>query len=466
MIDENQEVKSAGLRSSQPVFLIGFYRSGTSLLHALLSQHPQMALMYECNVWDFPRVFSKIRFQKNWLERLEFLNKALSRHRLIFGGSLRGLENVRTPEELYHAFTEVKGAAFWGEKSPAYGTRLRQLARRYPGCSFILIWRDPLEIYRSIVQASREARFFRRPGMLNRFIFDQEQMIRQVTALSRNGGRIHHVTYDDLIDKTENTCRGICRFLEIEFDEKMLDLAHADFSVVFPPSAQHHDHLQRGVIERQPFFGETLSAPIARKLRRFRSRWNRFRSKWAEIQEAGDTGTGPSLVERFYHHLAGLFFHSVDVGRRILLEFLPLPWLRTYRQAKNWFLAQHATPTDEPSLREQFSTHSITILTSCAVLAGVATIDYLTGPNVTVMPFYLIPPAILTLIINFRWGTLGATASAVVWSMLRTLDHPNLSSHYGLFLWNCAMRLLLLQIIVLLLNRIRIEITTADSEAD
>src|SRR5689334_15245830 len=106
--------------------------------------------MYECDVWDFPEPLSRLRLQRDWLERQEFHNQALSRHRLIFGNRLRGLENVRTPEDLYRSFSNGKSASIWGEKSPVYGTRLRDLARRYPGCAFILLWRDPVEIYRSI----------------------------------------------------------------------------------------------------------------------------------------------------------------------------------------------------------------------------------------------------------------------------------------------------------------------------
>jgi hypothetical protein len=467
MLGENGEVKSTKPISSQPVFVVGVYRSGTSLLYALLNQHPQMALMYECDVWDFPETFSKIRFKGDWLQRQEFYNKALSRHRLIFGGSLHGLENVRTPEDLYRTFSEVKNGELFGEKSPFYCARMRQLVRRHPKCSFILIWRDPIEIYRSVIRAAREEPFFRRHGILSRLIFYQEQMIQQAAELDRAGVRVFHVTYGGLAGDTENTCRKVCEFLGIEFNEKMLDLATADLSAIYP--GPHHDYLRRGKIERQQFAGEMeiIDPPSLKKLQRFDSRWHRLQRQWLGKQSNSATEREPSLMERLYCKITGSFFCAMDDGKRVLFEFLPLPWLRTYRQAKKWFGAHHGKlPTERSSLREQFSAHRITILTSCLILVVVATIDLFTGPNVTVMPFYLIPSAILTLIINFRWGTLAAATSAVVWSVLRMLDHPNLDSHYGLILWNCAMRFLLLQFFVLILNRIRIEIMAFDSSAD
>src|SRR3954471_18500088 len=95
---------------SNPVFVVGVLRSGTSLLYSLLNQHPQMAFMYECDAWNFPELLSGPRFRGNWLARQEFFNEALSRHRLTFGKNLRGLENVRTPRDLYQVFGEGKGA--------------------------------------------------------------------------------------------------------------------------------------------------------------------------------------------------------------------------------------------------------------------------------------------------------------------------------------------------------------------
>src|SRR5690349_18470721 len=196
---------------TNPVFVVGVLRSGTSLLYSLLNQHPQMAFMYECDAWNFPEFFSGARFRNNWLERQEFYNQALSRHRLVFGGNLNGLEKVRTPEDLYRIYGEGKHAALVGEKSPPYCLRLRQLARLYPEAFFVLVWRDPLETFRSISDAGRKVPFFRRIG-ISRFIFFQDQMVRQAAALESASRKIHHVRYDDMVDRPEQTCRGVCQF--------------------------------------------------------------------------------------------------------------------------------------------------------------------------------------------------------------------------------------------------------------
>jgi hypothetical protein len=461
MNEESQAAKSTGPASLQPVFVLGVFRSGTSLLYSLLNQHPQMALMFECDVWYFPEALSKMRFKGAWLQRQEFFNKVLSRHRLNFSGSLRGLENIHTPDDLYRTFSDGKGSAFFGEKSPHYCARLRKLARRYPGASFILIWRDPVEIYRSVVRAARKQPYYRRRGFLSRLIFNGEKLIQAAAELDRAGVRLCHVTYASLIGDTGNTCRKICQFLGIQFDEKMLNLANADLSAVFP--GPEHDHLRRRNIKRQQFAKEMefIEPSVLKKLQRFDARWRRLQSQWLGNQFNSSNLLEPSLMERFYHEMMGSIFYSMGVGKRVLFEFLPLAWLQSYRQTKNWFLAQPSgLSANQPSIRGQFAAHWITILTSCVILLGLSAIHLKTGPSVMLLPFYLIPTAMLTLIINSRWGTLAAIASAVTWTALTSLwafDHPNVRLHFGFMLWNGAMRFLVLQFAVVLLNRIRIE---------
>ncbi|MGA9780168.1 MAG: sulfotransferase family protein [Limisphaerales bacterium] len=468
MLKEKPLVKNGELPGSSPVFVVGVLRSGTSLLYALLNQHPQVALMYECDVWNFPEAFSGIRFKRDWLRRQEFYNQALSRHRLTFGDSLRGLERVRAPEDLYRVFSEGKDKPLFGEKSPFYCAHLQRLVRRYPGCRFILLWRDPIEIYRSVVRAGRKEQFFRRRGILSRLVFYREQMIRQAARLDQAGVPLCHVTYADLTGNTEETCRQICRFLGIEFDEKMLDLASADLSAVYP--GPEHNHLRSGRIERQQFADETepkIEPAALKRLQRFDARWRRLQSRWLGNQTDAAAESEPSVMERLYCKMTGAFFRAVDDGKRALFEFLPLAWLRTYRLTKKWLLAQRAElPAEQRSLSGQFRAHWITILASAVFMAVVAYVDVVTGPEIMMLPFYLMPCAMLTLVINRRWGTFGAATAMVIWSAIQTHQNSNLNlEHWRTLLWDAGMRFILLEIVVLLLNRVRVEATLANESA-
>lgn len=447
--------KTATTTTTTTVFVVGIFRSGTSLLYALLNQHPKISLMYECDVWNFPRFFSGMRFRHDWRERLEFYSHALSRHHLVSMDTVAGIEHVRTPQDLYRAFAESKHARIIGEKSPFYCNHLCELAKNHPGASFILIWRNPEEIFNSVQETARNSRYFRRRGMLSRLIYYQEQMIYGAAELIRSGSRVHHVTYSDLIDRTDESCRGICRFLDIEFDPKMTELAGADLSAVF--RAPQFEHLRLGKIGRRPPRHQ-LDQRIVHKLRRFHNRWSRLRHQLLDVPNTAAEGQEPGIFERIYHRVAGSLLCGLDSAIRLGFEFLPLPWLRTYRQAKTWFY-EGIAPEQRLSLREEFRIHKATVLASLVILILVALADYYTNAAVSLLPFYIVPAAILTLVMNRRWGTMGSLVSAMVWGFVQNIDNPliNLKSP-GVWLWDAFMRFLAVEIVVLLLDRIRIEI--------
>ena len=451
---------------ANPVFVVGVFRSGTSLLYSLLNQHPQIALMYECDVWDFPGAASRQRFAGNWLERQEFYNQALSRHRLIFGGRLNGLENIQAPDDLYRCHRDAKDALLCGEKAPGYATRLAQLSRQYPGAWFILIWRDPVEVYRSILKAGQTTPFFRRPGMLHRLIFHQEKMIREAGQLRQAGARLHHIRYDDLVDRTEATCRATCEFLGVVFREEMLDLEHADFSAIY--QEPQHEYLRRGVIERQKFSAAAVPPAAAAKLRRFGKRWQRLSGQQAGPAQPSDGAREPFVVECWYHRLIGRVFFVAENIKRLGFEFLPMPWLRTYRLFKNWLFSHDLQP-DRVPVKEQFQQHSITILASFLLWAAIVWLDHLTGPEFTFGPLYLIPCATLALVVGRGWASAAAALTALAITVLRlgeirVLGQLNLTMEIALA-WNLCMRFVFFEVFVLLLDRIRVELIARNNAA-
>jgi thiamine transporter ThiT len=151
----------------------------------------------------------------------------------------------------------------------------------------------------------------------------------------------------------------------------------------------------------------------------------------------------------------------VDGAIRIGFEFLPLPWLRTYRQAKAWFREGRTAASDQRlPLWEEFLAYKTTVLASLLILTLVAVADYYTSVAVSLMPFYIIPAAVLTLVMNRRWGTLVAVISALVWAIVQIFENNPLVNlkQPGIWLWDVFMRFLVIEIVVLLLDRIRIEI--------
>jgi hypothetical protein len=442
------------LLKENPVFIIGVFRSGTSLLCSLLNQNPQVALMYECDIWNFPAPLLGYRFKHDWVERIEFYNQALSRHGIISGHDSTGLKKVHTPSDLYRAFGEIKGATVSGEKSPFYGPRLEQLHRQYPNASFIIVWRNPVEVYRSVLKAAQTSRFFGSRGMLSRLIYHQEQAIRQTDRIEKKGARIFRVDYGSIVDQTEKVCRDISAFLGVSFDPRMLELNKADLSAIY--KAPHHAYLRRGIIERQKYSEELMTPAITQKLERYRYRWEQQQARWLNPPAVTDQSE-PGPMELNYHQVLGRVLTFYDSMVRAGFEFMPLPWLRVYRLLKTWVVnPPSAAQNEKPSLIRDAKQHWQTILASTGLLGLIGVIHQHSNPHLMFVLFYAIPCALLVLVVNARWATLFALASVILSSIIQ-YDGDSDYRLSGVFIWNFIGRFILLELVILILARIRLD---------
>ena len=246
----------------------------------------------------------------------------------------------------------------------------------------------------------------------------------------------------------------------------MLDLTNADLSAVF--RAPQFEFLRRGVIERRHFPNGGADTRAAEKLERFHQRWKRLCHEKLGFPQPSPSVPEPGLLERLYHQWAGSILCGMDTVIRVSFEFLPLPWLRTYRQAKAWFKAgRAAAQAEKPSFINEFRANLATVLLSILVLIIVAIADHLTGVAVSLMPFYIIPAAIMSLVINRRWGTMAAATSALTRAFIQNTENPFVNfAHPAVCLWDAFMRFLVIEIVVLLLERIRLEIGSKQNLSD
>jgi len=113
-----------------PVFVVGMWRSGTSLLYTLLNQHPGIALMYEADLPLLRQLFRNGRSKQDWLERWEFWNSALSRHRIDRQQIPHNVPDLRSAAEI--VWKQYAGGALYGEK---ISQLLRFAAVAVPGVS-------------------------------------------------------------------------------------------------------------------------------------------------------------------------------------------------------------------------------------------------------------------------------------------------------------------------------------------
>jgi hypothetical protein len=228
------------------VFLVGCPRSGTTLLQRIVDSHPDIALFHEfwwIDIWyrrrtglraddtvtpdlvtallDYPKFPKKMGMSRGALER------ALPSF----------LDGDRPPSfsafmsRVFDLYGEHTGKRLVGDKTPRYVQRIALLHGLWPRARFVHLIRDAREVVLSLLNWNRNRD--RGAGLLP--VWDRDPV--STAALwwemhvrdGRAAGQAldprlyRELRYDALVSTPEKTCRELCRFLDLPFDDSMLE---------------------------------------------------------------------------------------------------------------------------------------------------------------------------------------------------------------------------------------------------
>ena len=218
--------------STDPVFLTGVYRSGTTLLRLMLNAHSRLAIPVESHfltdlIYDFPidrkltpveseRICKRIeehpRFE-HWRTSPEVLKEIFAQN--------SGMELSALISLIFKIEISTTGKPRWGDKTPGYERHIVQLARTFPTAKFIHIHRDGRDVSNSM----RERQWhgiteFQRANYWQTSIRQAYQSAKQVGS-----DRCLNVSYEDLVRAPVATLKTICTFLGEDYQESMLDFS-------------------------------------------------------------------------------------------------------------------------------------------------------------------------------------------------------------------------------------------------
>ena len=238
-----------------PVFLIGFPRSGTTLLDQILDSHPGLATVEE-------------------KPALETLIEGLKTRPGGFPDSLAGL----APEDLdglrrayfddMDTWVVRRPGQLLVDKFPLHTVHLGLIERLFPGAKIILALRHPCDVCLSCFMQNFEIN----DAMANfHSIETAAGLYAKVMGLWRQYARVldldfHAVRYEDLIDDFEGQVRGVLDFLGLAWDDSVL--AYADH-------ARDRGHINTPSYAQvtQPIYG------------RARYRWLRYGAHLAPVMD-------------------------------------------------------------------------------------------------------------------------------------------------------------------------------------
>jgi hypothetical protein len=313
---------------------VGVPRSGTSLLHVLLNQHPLIALMFEADLPLLWPLFLKRRSKTRWLERWNLWNRGVERHQIDLSKIPDDASDVRTATEaVYGEYARHKSALIWGDKTPDQYDSLVRLAKYFPNARFIIIWRDPADVSRSMIRARKGSMRFKQRGLTHRALLGCQELGRQRDRLRKGGIPVHELQYQNMIHNPVEEMQKICSFLGIAFHPSMATLQNADRTAIH---RLEHNALVNGekiVVGKK--YEEVLPLKLGKKIARYKNLWRARHFDWAMWPESAEIDPStPSMLERLIDRLRYRLLKTWDLGIVVAYCFIPLKLLTTYRSWK------------------------------------------------------------------------------------------------------------------------------------
>ncbi|NQU55873.1 MAG: tetratricopeptide repeat protein [Rhodospirillales bacterium] len=251
-VDSLPSVKPAPTDQT-PVFLVGFPRSGTTLLDQILDTHPRIQVMEENPAMDAVRA------------SIEAMSGGYPR--ALAGLKEADILDLRAiyRDNVEHFLQRLPGAILI-DKLPLNITNIPLIVQLFPDARFILALRHPLDVI-----LSNFMQFFQLNDATSNFltIGDAATIYRLIMNFWRQcagalGLNFHTIKYEDLVADMEGESRSLIKFLGIQWDENVLDYrTHAR---------------QRGVINT-PSYAQ-VTEPI---YQRAKYRWMRYNKQLGPI---------------------------------------------------------------------------------------------------------------------------------------------------------------------------------------
>ncbi|MBI4259822.1 MAG: sulfotransferase [Actinobacteria bacterium] len=235
-----------------PVFVVGCPRSGTTLLQAMLSSHPDLAIPPESHfipsLWRVRARYARgggvdaERLARDAMSTLRFREWDLPEEAVLAGvADLRDPSFEEAVAAIFLAYARARGKSRWGDKTPGYSLDLPLLAEALPSARFVHLIRDGRDVAPSLLEMPWG------PRSLAEAAFVWRYRVRRGRAGGRAAGpeRYREVRYEALVEDPGAVLAGVSSFVGLDLRPEMLDPASRRDEVVPERTRGQHRSLER-----------------------------------------------------------------------------------------------------------------------------------------------------------------------------------------------------------------------------
>ncbi len=229
-------------------FVAGQAKSGTTLLVALLDNHPELLVLPEETAY-FPTVLTKYG-KRSRREQFDYLTKD-SLSNVVFGGPCKwgkrdysyfptkkfydlfeklAFDPANAKRDLLILMLEayattigrsVESVRRWVEKTPANRRYLPEIRARFPDARILLTMRDPRAILAAQI-ALEQTRQLRRFSIYYCISHWRESAVLALRALQEGDATSMVIPYEKLVLETETLMAKVCSFLGVSFNPEIV----------------------------------------------------------------------------------------------------------------------------------------------------------------------------------------------------------------------------------------------------
>lgn len=258
------ERRGAGCDATDPIFIIGMQRSGSTLVEQILAAHPQIEGTAELT--DMPNI-------------LRDLGETAFRRQVTFGDHISRLrkDDLRKIGQEYIDSTQVhrkQGRPLFTDKMPNNWIYAPFIRLVLPKAKIIDVRRHPLacgfsnwkQLYGSGLEHTYSMEW------MGRYYADYVRQMRHLDAV--DPGAVHRVIYERLVDDVESEVRRLLDYLEVPFDKSVLDFHSSDRTVRTISAGQVRQPVNRKGVDQWQAYEQWL-APLKEALGPALEDWQR-----------------------------------------------------------------------------------------------------------------------------------------------------------------------------------------------
>jgi len=213
-----------------PILIGGSGSTGSTLLATILNRHPEIAIGPELSLFNKPIFYhtNYNLFKDGLLRYLSIGTSTKGWH--LYWPTMKSIEHYGWDSQsllelsqrssnskefsdgLFEHYLKINNKNIWGEKTPSNSYQFDSFLKLYPRARIIHIVRDSRDVVSSLKNRGMNSYY---ASML--YLYNTAMGLRL-----NNENSYQQISYEDLVDETEDTLANLCNFLKIDYFEEMI----------------------------------------------------------------------------------------------------------------------------------------------------------------------------------------------------------------------------------------------------